>query len=421
MQIGSSKLKPMVKYIKLAFTVTMLCFLIFLASRIVNLNMAEVIFTKNTSQDTNIDDVLHWNNQHSEALLKSMLNKQDVAFDIKLAYQLLNAMPYDARLYAILARKYTRYESYAITSESMRMAALMAPQRTDILLEAASFCLEHGDIAQGLEYIDRALSKDTRSYELLFPVLLQILEQPQSSVLIEGMLRLERAWKVPFFVYALGHTKNFGLIRAVVGHHESSQADTSPRLRDALVRRLQKENLWDEAYFEWLNDLSDEQMRHTGYVFNGGFEVSPSAGGFDWIITKAPGVDAGIYAALGVRDSSALSVRFLGLKTPFRHVLQYMVLSSGTYSLTGKLRLDDLKAFMGVRWDVTCLEGGHTLGATDAFMGQSDWQGFEAKFSVPDAGCSVQVLRLELVGKAALDFQATGGVFFDEINIKKLD
>jgi len=409
------------KYFKIVLLVPTFGLLFFMASRIVSLHMAEYVFTKDSNQDAVIDDVLHWNSEHSEALLKSILNNQDEAFDMTRAHHLLNAMPYDGRLYAILARQYSISGDNATASEAMRIATVMAPQRTGILLDAASFWLEHGDIAQGLDYIDRALSKDSLSYKPLFPVLLQLLEQPESSALIEGMLRTERPWRVPFLVYALGNTKNFGLIRAVVERHESSQAETSPRLLDALVRRLQKENLWAEAYFEWLHDLSDEQMRHAGYVFNGDFEVSPSAGGFDWIFTKAPGVEAGIYAALGVGDSSALSVRFLGLKTPYKHVLQYMLLSSGTYSLTGKVKLDDLKAFRGVRWVVSCKEGGRTLGATDAFTGQSDWQGFEAKFSVPDAGCSVQVLRLELVGKVALDFQATGGVFFDEINIKKLD
>lgn len=421
MRLGSSISKPLVNYFKIVFFVTVFGLLLFMASRVVSLHMAEFIFTKDSSQETVIDDVLHWNSEHSEALLKSILNNQNEAFDMRLAHHLLNAMPYDGRLYAILARQYSLSGNNATASESMRIAALMAPQRTGVLLDAASFWLEHGDVAQGVDYIDRVLSKDTSSYKPLFPILLEFLERPESGFLIEETLRSERTWVVPFLVYALGNTKNFDLIRAVVERHESSQTETLQRVRDALVRRLQKENLWVDAYFDWLNGLSDEQMRHAGYLFNGDFEVSPSAGGFDWIFAKVPGVEAGINAAVGVGGSSALSVRFLGLKTPFKHVLQYMVLSPGAYSLMGKVKPDDLKAFKGVRWVVTCKEGGRTLVATDAFMGQSDWQGFEAKFSVPDVGCSVQLLRLELAGRVALDFQATGSAYFDGITIKKLD
>jgi len=409
------------KHVKTLMSVVALGLILVMAWRIASLHMAELVFTKSLKPDTmDIEETLLWNSEHSEALVRRALTGQQGALDVELIHHLLNTRPYDGRLYAALAKQYSSDGNEGLASVTMQLAALMAPQRTDVQLDAASYWLRWGDLAKGLGFIDMALSKDTLSYKLLFPVILQLLEQPESSFLIEGMLRPERTWVAPFLVYALGNTKNFDLVRAVVARYESSQSETTQRVRDALVRRLQRENLWVDAYFDWLSFLSDEQIRHAGYVFNGDFEVSPLAGGFDWIIGKAQGVEAEINTAAGVGGSSALSVRFMGLKTPFKHVFQYMVLSPGAYSLLGKVKLDDLRAFKGVRWVVSCKEGGRTLGGTDTFVGQSGWRGFETTFSVPSAGCPVQLIRLELVGQVALDYQATGSVYFDELIIKRL-
>jgi len=410
------------KYVKTLMSILALGLILVMAWRIASLHMADLIFTKSLQPDTmDIEETLLWNSEHSEALVQRALTGQQGALDVELIHHLLITRSYDGRLYTALAKQYSFDGNVVLASVTMQLAALMAPQRTDVQFDAAFYWLRQGDIAKGLGFIDKALSKNTLSYKSIFPVLLQLLERPESSFLIESMLVSERTWVTPFIVYALANTINFDLVRAVVARYELSQSDTSPRVRESLVRRLQKENLWLDAYFEWMSALSEVQLRHAGNVFNGNFEISPSAGGFDWIINKAPGIEVDINAAAGVGGSSALNIRFLGLKTPFKHVFQYMVLSPGLYGLLGKVKLDDLKAFRGVRWVVLCKDGGGRLSETDTFVGQGGWRSFETTFSVPVAGCPVQIIRLELVGQVALDYQTTGSVSFDELVIRRLD
>lgn len=417
----SSIFSHMLKYLVMPLQIVSFVLLAVLSWRIASLHMAEHVFSTNLIQDTVIDETLRWNGNHSEALLRRALANEELSFEEGHLNHLLNIMPYDARIYAILARQYSFNGSVEVATELMKVASSMAPQRSDVRLDAAAYWLNHGDPIYALGFIDSALSNNTVLYNRLFPVLLQFLERDDLIPHIEELFRSDRAWVVPFLIFAIDNSKNLDLIRTVIERYEASQTEMSHHVQAALIRRLQKDNLWGDAYFAWLSNLSDVQLLHAGYVFNGGFEVSPSAGGFDWIISKAPGVEVRINAASGVGNSTALSVRFLGLKTAFKHVFQYMVLSPGSYNLRGRVKLDDLRAFKGVQWEVICKEGARTLGASDTFKGQGGWRSFETTFSVPESGCPVQLLRLKLVGQVALDFHATGCVCFDDIAITKLD
>lgn len=412
-----------VRNMRLVFFAAVLFLIAFLVWRITTLHMADLAFGEEGVRSNDItNQTLTWNPGHPEALLQRALSDNDVTHGMRVIQHLVSVLPYDGRLYAILAKQYSINGEVSLASRVMFIAMLMTPQRTGVQLDAASYWLQQGDIGKGLGYLDLVLSKDTQSYKHLFPIILQFLERAESRPLVVELLLRGHSWVNPFLVYALVNSGEFELVRAVVERYKSSQTDISWQIQNALVRRLQKENLWTDAYFNWLSALSVEQLRYNGYVFNGDFELSPSlsAGGFDWALTKAPGIEVNIIPAAGFGGSSALNIRFLGLKTPFNHVSQYMVLQPGSYGLAGKVKLDDLKAFKGVRWVVSCKDGGRVLGVTEAFSGRDDWRSFETTFSVPEK-CPVQVLRLELVGRVALDFQATGGVYFDHIVVKRLD
>ena len=47
------------------------------------------------------------------------------------------------------------------------------------------------------------------------------------------------------------------------------------------------------------------------------------------------------------------------------------------------------------------------------------WQHFTTQFQVPAQDCAVQMLRLELAGRSALDYEAKGAIWFDDISIAR--
>jgi len=110
-------------------------------------------------------------------------------------------------------------------------------------------------------------------------------------------------------------------------------------------------------------------------------------------------------------------VSFNGERVRFQHVLQYLFLDAGHYRLQGRARTDSFKTERGLRWRMRCVGASALLAESEPFVGSDEWRKFTVDFTVPGQGCPVQLLRLELDGRVELDFEAQGGVWFDDLAI----
>jgi hypothetical protein len=61
------------------------------------------------------------------------------------------------------------------------------------------------------------------------------------------------------------------------------------------------------------------------------------------------------------------------------------------------------------------------LVASELFLGSDDWRLFGVEFTVPESDCMAQMLRLELEGRAALDFEVEGDIWFDDLSVVRLE
>jgi hypothetical protein len=99
---------------------------------------------------------------------------------------------------------------------------------------------------------------------------------------------------------------------------------------------------------------------------------------------------------------------------------QLLALPAGEYTLRGRVRADGLEASPGLIWAITCRgKKEYRIGQTGHFSGRSVWRAFETRFSVPAENCPAQILRLQLDGRVALDFEAKGSIWFDDIRIER--
>lgn len=96
-----------------------------------------------------------------------------------------------------------------------------------------------------------------------------------------------------------------------------------------------------------MNGLSREQLATLGYLYDGSFE-HPFANdsGFGWVAN--PPRNSGIRIILGdtygVSGDQALRVSFRGKRVRFAHVYQNVFLAPGAYTVTGRVRPDQLTA-----------------------------------------------------------------------------
>jgi hypothetical protein len=96
-----------------------------------------------------------------------------------------------------------------------------------------------------------------------------------------------------------------------------------------------------------------------------------------------------------------------------------MMLDPGTYVLHGRVRPDNIETSEGIQWSIYCVGNAKATAHSERFTGTDHWQHFTAQFQVPAQGCTVQMLRLELAGRSALDYEAKGAIWFDDLSIAR--
>lgn len=388
--------------------------------RIVVTNMAE-LHLQGEEKDA-ATRTLGWDKTNAQALFSEGVRvaTTDPAQAITYLAAAVRGNPTDGPTYAAIARLKEQGGELAEAEQAMQAAAQMAPRRVDVQLEAARFWFRRGDIARAMKHMDVVLTFGGSLREQIFPDLLKLAEDPATREIAHARLLKQRiTWWPQFFNHAAAKATSVETLRALFQMQaDGPNAVTTEGLR-AYLQRLQRENLWIESYLVWLNNLRKDQLNAIGNLFNGGFEEEISNLGFDWIVTPASQVVVDTASTYGATGHKALRVVFRGPRIQFQHVHQYLMLDPGAYSLHGRVRPDNLETSEGIQWSIYCVGNAKALAHSERFTGTDHWQHFTAQLQIPAQDCAVQMLRLELAGRSALDYEAKGAIWFDDLSIAR--
>lgn len=331
------------------------------------------------------------------------------------------ANPTDALVYLALANQWVKAGRSAAAVRLAEIADALGPLRSPALARSAQFWLEQERPDRALARWRMLLRTRPETSAQLFPLLVQLAENPAARPLLQPLLADPPEWWDQFFAYAA--VKAPRPETAVFLYQKRNRHGTLPVAEEqrAYLDRLWKENRWLEAYLAWLNGLDERQTKVLGHVYNGGFEAPVTHLGFDWRMSSPRGATVETIETYGTRGGKALYVSFNGERVRFQHVFQYLFLDAGRYRLQGRGRPDSLKAERGLRWRVRCSGADAILAESEPFVGSDEWRNFAVEFTVPDQGCPAQLLRLELDGRVELDFEAQGGAWFDDLAIIRQD
>jgi hypothetical protein len=392
----------------------------FLAWGIVVTNMAELHVQSEVNGAAAL--ALSWDQTNARALFSEGLRiaNANPAQAITYLSSAVRNNPTDGPTYAAIARIKEDSGDLAAAESAMQAAAQMAPRRVDVQLEAAGYWFRRGDIARAMKHMDVALTFGGSLRADLFPDLLKLAEDPATrETAYARLLKQPVAWWPQFFNHAAAKATHVETLRALFQMQAGGpNLATTDGLR-AYLHRLQRENLWIESYLVWLNHLRKDQINAVGNLFNGGFEEPISNLGFDWIITPASQVVVDTATTYGATGHKALRVVFRGPRIQFQHLHQYVMLDPGTYTLHGRARPENFEAAEGLQWSLYCAGEPQPLAHTERFSGTDHWQHFTVQFKIPAQNCAVQMLRLELAGRSALDYEAKGAIWFDEMSIAR--
>lgn len=265
------------------------------------------------------------------------------------------------------------------------------------------------------------LTRDASFRKRLFPSLMKLVEDDELSSLILPYLQAPPVWWDSFFAYLsrdLDLERLVSLYRLRVGSGEA----LSTSEQNSYVRRLIKERRWEEAYDTWFIGLTPNQMRYSGLVYDGGFEVDVFNKGFGWQLSRAKNPRIKPDVTYGIKGRKALQV-ILRKNDPinFRHVSQRLMLTKGNYELSLRYRTDTLKTTKGLSWRIRCIEGDKgMLGESIPLLGSNPWTTLKFNFRVLDA-CPVQMLRLESTSRYRHDHFFQGNAWFDDVRINAVE
>jgi hypothetical protein len=385
-----------------------------LAWRIVILGLAEYYATENP------ENALVWDARNPLALRNQAAQLLESAPEQ--AEQLLRESlwqnPSNARAYAMLALLREEAEDPEAARQLMERASALAPRLWPVQLEAAAFWLRQRRLDLAVKSWDVVLQMRSVLSEEIFPALLKIAEYPTLRQTLLSVARNSPAWWPNFFAYVAVNAAQLETVRAL--YDAKGEGRPSDQERQAFVSRLQWEGQWEDAYFTWMNAMNEVERQAPGNLFNGGFERPLANEGFGWHFSQPGNVEVGTAPTYGMKGDRALRVAFFGQRIRFQHLFQPLLLSPGTYQLMGDVRLDNLETTLGLQWVVYCLAPvQQKLAVSERFIGANLWRPFNSSsFEIPKEGCSVQLLRLELLGRAPADFDARGVAWFDSLAVK---
>lgn len=387
-----------------------------LAWRIVILGMAnQAVLVKHDPESA-----LAWYADHPKAHLDIALRDLQSRPEAALPHlrAAVDGNPAESRNYAALGQLMDRAGANESARKAMETAAVMGPQRSDVQMDMTVYWVKQGDFSRALQHWNTVLRHQPAMRSRLFPYLLNGAENPANRPAFEKLLKQPVPWWPDFFIHAAKHAARPDTVRNLFGLSRKGVNALPAEALGAYLARLQQDGDWTEAWFVWLNSLGKEGLTRTGHVYNGSFESRPSNMGFDWIYRQSPAVVMETTTTYGTTGERALHLVFRGLRIKFEHLHQYLMLPPGAYTLQGRARPDNLKAAQGMQWSLYCLGNNVPLTSTDRFSGAGQWTRFRSQFTVP-AGCPVQMLRLELAGRIQLDYDVSGGIWFDDLAVEQ--
>jgi hypothetical protein len=279
------------------------------------------------------------------------------------------------------------------------------------------------DYARTVFYADTFLRKRPQLIEHVIPILARLAESNDEPAVdaLTSVLASDPPWRGRFFArLPKGITDARTPLNLLLSVKAADKPPTTREL-DSYLRFLIDQELYELAYYTWLQFLPAEELGRIGFIANSSFESTPSGLPFDWVIAQGTGATIDIAALPGEPVGHGLLLELGPGRADFRGVSQLLLLTPGSYRLKGKFK-GETRGRRGLQWSIRCAGSRKpVLGEGPMFVGvEPKWSDFDFNFTVPDAACRAQQLHLVLAARSASEQLVSGAVWYDELQISRL-
>jgi hypothetical protein len=327
--------------------------------------------------------------------------------------------PLNARALRILGQLATG-EDEERAAKLMQAAARRSMRESLAVYWLMQKSLEKKDYVNAISYADVLLRTRRRFAEHVMPTLAHMAENKGARGALNTLLAKNPPWRPQFFSTLLTSMSDARTPLALLLSIKGTPAPPSPAELHGYLQFLIGHRFYELAHYTWLQFLPPEQLKNAGLLFNGSFETVPSGMPFDWVIAPGTGVTIDLAARPDHAGQRALFMEFGYGRVEFGRVTQLLMLAPGTYRLTGKYK-GQIAGRRGMEWRIACAGGGMApIGNSPMVTGVAPaWKEFEFSFTVPDADCGAQYLRLELAARSASEQLVSGALWYDELRISR--
>jgi len=303
----------------------------------------------------------------------------------------------------------------------MEAAVHRSIRETSAVYQLMIWSLESRNYADAIDRADAIMRTAPRHTRHIGSLLARVVENETGRHLIERRLAENPPWRTAFLS---GMLRSVSDARAPFHILLSLKATPAPPTTAELGRYLSfliRHKLYELAYYVWLQFLTPEDLGSTGLLYNGRFERPLSGLPFDWHISRGTGVTIQVSPDPSLERGRALLIEFGQGRVEFGRVSQLILLSPGTYRLTGRIK-GELAGRRGLVWRVSCAGERQVLGASEMMVGLAPmWRTFGFTFEVPaDRPCRAQTVTLTLDARSTSERLVSGIIRYADLTIERL-
>ncbi len=366
------------------------------------------------------DRALRWIDRHPSALLEKaerQLREGQLAAAKATARKLVAVEPLEGRGFRVLGEIADREGNKADALKLYGIATRRSPRD----LPARGWMIQHlllkGDYAPAIEHIDVVMRISPQHRPKLALLLAQLAAEPTFAEKLVLALARAPAWRPE-------------LLSTLLAAEDPKPADAIfPALRraggltdsefDQWIAQLMRQGRWSDAYVRWVGTLELPDGRIPA-VYNGDFELPISGRGFDWRISRIPGVSLEFVPD---RNSKGLSAHasFRWRPVDRVNIEQPLLLAPGSYRFSSRVRADALRSEKGLEFSITCDGQAAPLASSERISGSFGWRVFAMDVVVPGEACQGQWLRVVNPAPAGIAQQISGDFWFDDLKIVPIE
>lgn len=274
--------------------------------------------------------------------------------------------------------------------------------------------LARGDHRRAILYADNLMRRSPQTQNLLSSALTALLKEQEARATLVERLSIGPPWRGTFLSFAArkGAAADVAALFQALEHTSSPTTDGEAYV---FFSRLVAEGKYREAK-RYFDALVGRPNQVAALVYNGAFAGQPGPPPLNWQTFSVAGGEAHWRLGDG-GPMGSLRVSHDGFSSSSPLVGQLILLTSGSYEVTARSRVNDPAAAGRFSLQITCVTGPRLVSASlRGTPGQ--WTPLKAGFVVPTEACEAQWLYITPVTG---DRREVAEMFIDDIVVRRAD